>query len=131
LRFPLSAKVALGLRVWSRYLLVRALLAREPLPGVVSRVGRPPRRRRRPTSQARLSRAVSRSLHVGSWRPTCLVASLVLFRLLREQGDRAEVVIGLPRVATTKDAHAWVELDGVDVGPPPGKGRHEAMARFC
>ena len=126
----LPAKAGLALRVWSRYLVVRALLARRPLPDVVRRAGRPRRRGRRPLPPARLSCAVHRSLHVGDRRPTCLVASLVLFRLLSEQGMRAEVVIGLPRRATSKDAHAWVELDGVDVGPPPGRGQHEAMARF-
>jgi hypothetical protein len=40
------------------------------------------------------------------------------------------LVIGLPREAITKDAHAWVELDGTDVGPPPGRAGHEPMARF-
>lgn len=127
---PSASKVALALRVWSRYLLVRALLARRPLPDVVRRASQSPRRPRRAVSHARLSRAVNRCLRVGSRRPTCLVASLVLLRLLTEQGARAELVIGLPRAATTKDAHAWVELGGLDVGPPPGKGGHEPMARF-
>ena len=52
------------------------------------------------------------------------------YRLLREQGDEPELVIGLPQTAADKDAHAWVELDGVDVGPPPGRGTHEELARF-
>jgi hypothetical protein len=123
-------KVSLALRVWSRFLLVRLMLPREALPAFVERLGQPSRRSRRRLSHALLSRAVHRSLRVGDRRPTCLVASLVLFRLLREQGDPAEVVIGLPALATNKDAHAWVELEGVDVGPPPGRGRHEPMARF-
>ena len=123
-------KLALAVRVWSRFVIVRALLWRIPLPELVGRVGRPPRRRRRPLPHARLARAVHRCLHVGSRRPTCLVASLVLFRLLREQGDDAEVVIGLPDAARSKDAHAWVELDGIDLGPPPGRGSHVALARF-
>jgi hypothetical protein len=53
-----------------------------------------------------------------------------LFRLLHEQGDEAELVIGLPAAAATKDAHAWVEINGVDVGPPPGRGSHEVLARY-
>lgn len=128
-RLGLAARAALAVRIWSRFLVVRALLSRRPLPAFVSRLGRPARRRAK-LPPAQLARAVHRSLHLGSRRPTCLVASLVLFRLLREQGDPAEVVIGLPGAATSKDAHAWVELDGVDVGPPPGRGSHEAMARF-
>jgi len=55
----------------------------------------------------------------------------VLYRLLREQGDAAELVIGLPKNPADKSAHAWVELDGVDVGPPPGRNGHEQMARFA
>jgi hypothetical protein len=53
-----------------------------------------------------------------------------LFRLLREQGDPAELVIGLPDAAADHEAHAWVEVDGRDVGPPPGRGQHEPLARF-
>jgi Transglutaminase-like superfamily len=123
-------KAALAFRIWSRFLLIRAMLPRQPLPAFVSRLGRPARPTRRRLSHALLARAVHRTLQLGSRRPSCLVASLVLFRLLREQGDHAEVVIGLPGIARSKDAHAWVELGGVDVGPPPGRGSHEAMARF-
>ena len=41
-----------------------------------------------------------------------------------------ELVIGLPREPKDKDAHAWVELHGMDVGPPPGRGLHEELARY-
>jgi hypothetical protein len=54
----------------------------------------------------------------------------VLYRLLRSRGEPAELVIGLPREPKDKDAHAWVELDGRDVGPPPGKAGHEQLARY-
>jgi hypothetical protein len=77
-----------------------------------------------------LSRAVDKSLRFGSHRPTCLVNALVLFRLLREQGEAAELVIGLPSNATNETAHAWVEINGADMGPPPGRGNHSALARF-
>jgi hypothetical protein len=73
---------------------------------------------------------VYRTLRLGPRQPTCLVNALVLYRLLREQGDQAELVIGLPADAADKDAHAWVELDGVDVGPPPGRSGHAEMGRF-
>jgi hypothetical protein len=55
---------------------------------------------------------------------------MVLYRLLEGQGIDAELVIGLPREPRDKDAHAWVEVDGVDVGPPPGGSRHEELARY-
>jgi Transglutaminase-like superfamily len=123
-------KIVLAARIWRRYVVVRALIPHEPLPELVRRFGRRPPRDRRRLSPYLLSRAVHRALHLGSRRPTCLVSSLVLFRLLRDQGDPAELVIGLPNVARSKDAHAWVEVDSVDVGPPPGRGTHRPMARF-
>jgi hypothetical protein len=54
----------------------------------------------------------------------------VLFTLLRRRGSQAELVIGLPENASTHEAHAWVELDGRDVGPPPGQNGHVQLARF-
>ena len=57
-------------------------------------------RRRTPRLEARrLSRIVHGTLHLGPFRPRCLVNALVLFRLLRAQGDPAELVIGLPHDA--------------------------------
>ena len=71
-----------------------------------------------------------RALRVGGRRPTCLMSALVLTDLLRGQGQDAELVIGLPEDARDHRAHAWVELGGNDVGPPPGRGRHAPLARF-
>jgi Transglutaminase-like superfamily len=59
-----------------------------------------------------------------------LINALVLYRLLREQGDPVELVIGLPEQAADERAHAWVELEGRDVGPPPGRAGHSEMARL-
>ena len=104
---------------------------REPLPRLVaelSAVGSD--QRRRSYRPATLARAVDRSLRIGNRRPRCLINALVLFRLLREQGDEVELVIGLPVEAADERAHAWVELDGKDVGPPPGRAGHEEMARL-
>lgn len=126
---PLHAKAGLALRIWSLYPRVVVGLRREQLPAYIARLGNPGRRRRR-LAPARVSRAVDRSLRLGSRRPRCLVNAVVLFRLLREQGDHAELIIGLPQTAADKEAHAWIELGGVDVGPPPGRGSHEELARF-
>jgi len=127
---PLRAKVALALRIWALVARVVLGLRREPLPALVARLGTTPSRKREHHSAARLSHAVDRSLRIGSKRPRCLVNALVLYRLLREQDDDAELVIGLPARPTDKDAHAWVELGRVDVGPPPGRSGHEELARF-
>jgi hypothetical protein len=130
---PLSpaAKAALAARILRRYAVVRARLFREPLPGLASRLGRKKEQADgRRHSAAQLSRAVDRTLRLGSRRPSCLASSLVLYSLLREQGDAAELAIGLRERPTDKTAHAWVELDGVDVGPPPGSHGHVALAHF-
>lgn len=130
---PLSLrdKVLLATRVWVRFALVSLRVRRQPLPTLVARLsavdGGPPRRHHEP---ATLARAVDRSLRIGSHRPRCLINALVLYRLLREQGDPVELVIGLPEQAADERAHAWVELEGRDVGPPPGRAGHREMARL-
>lgn len=110
-------------------MLVRWGLARKPLPEFVRDFGRASGHAA-PHPPGRLSRAVNRSLRLGSRRPRCLVSSLVLYRLLREQGDAPELVIGLPSEARDHAAHAWVELGGRDIGPPPGRDGHSAIARY-
>ena len=124
-------KARLAARIWMRFVLVVVDLRRQPLPALVNRLAEtsnPPRPDgHRP---ATLSRAVHRSLRIGSLRPRCLVNALVLFRLLREQGEPAELVVGLLPKAPDHRAHAWVELAGRDVGPPPGRFGHEEMARL-
>jgi hypothetical protein len=124
-----SEKIALAVRIWLSFFLVRLRLRRRPLPELATRLGKRGRAKRA-YPPARLGRAVDRCLRIGRWQPTCLAESLVLFRLLRRQGEAALLVIGLPEDAKNKDAHAWVEIDGVDVGPPPGRGANVAMARF-
>jgi transglutaminase superfamily protein len=105
-------------------------VTRTPLPDLVAELARPARTPARRNPPERLGRAVNRSLRLGDRQPTCLVKSLVLFRLLREQGDQGELVIGLPDRSGNQTAHAWVELDGTDVGPPPGRGPNVPLARF-
>ena len=128
-RLRLGPKVRLASRVWRTYVRVRIGLRRSPLPALVQQLGQAPVRGvRHPPSL--LSLAVDRALRLGPLRPRCLTSSLVLYRLLREQDDAAQVVIGLPPQARDHAAHAWVELDGRVVGPPPGRGRHAPIARY-
>jgi hypothetical protein len=89
---------------------------------------RPTRRRR--VDPRKLGRIVQKVLGFGPWKARCLWTALVLYELLREQGDAPQLVIGLRRDPTDKDAHAWVEIDGVDVGPPPGRRGHEELTRY-
>jgi hypothetical protein len=124
----LVGKVWLLWRVWSTALLVVVTVRRYRLPQAVGMLGRTSGTP--PIPPALLSRAVSRGLRVGRWQPRCLIRSLVLYRLLREQGNPAALVIGLTELPESPDAHAWVELDGRDIGPLPGRGRHVELTRY-
>jgi hypothetical protein len=126
---PFRDKVRLVSRIFRSFAAVTIGVRRTPLPALAKELSvaapavdsYPP---------LRLSRAVHKTLRIGPYRPRCLTRSLVLYRLLRQQGDPAELVLGLPAVARDHTAHAWVELDGGDVGPPPGKGEHVEIARY-
>lgn len=122
--------MALALRVWFRFGALYVGLRRHPLPEVIERLGSVPPKARRRVEPARLGLMVYKALGIGPWHPRCLYGALVLFRFLRRQGELAQLVIGLPREPRDKDAHAWVEIAGVDVGPPPGRARHEELARY-
>jgi hypothetical protein len=129
-RPSLADKARLAARVWHAYVLVRFHLHRYPLPDLVARLGARPGSMHRRYAPVSLSRAVHRALGTRLTEQTCLIRALVLYRLLRAQGDDAELVIGLPPRPVDHRAHAWVELDGVDLGPPPGRGAYEPLARY-
>jgi Transglutaminase-like superfamily len=128
-RLSLTARVKLALRIWRSYAGIRRSLKSTPLAGLTRQLGAA-RATKRHHPPELLGYAVGRCLRIGDHQVRCLIGSLVLYRLLREQGDEAVLVIGLPPNAVDQTAHAWVELDGRDVGPPPGRGRHVALARF-
>lgn len=118
------------MRIVTTYAVVRSLMTRHALPDVVDRLRRSARPRRGRHQPARLGRAVAAVLRIGPLRARCLATSLVLYRLLREEGYQPVVVIGLPDQASSPLAHAWVEIAGQDVGPPPGKGVHQELLRL-
>ena len=129
-RLPVRVKASLAWRAWLGLVHAYVLLRRHPLPVVVSRLtaeraGAPYR-----VEPRRLGRIVGRLLGASSRHRRCLQRALVLYRLSSRQGDQPELVIGLPAVPTGKEAHAWVEIDGRDVGPPPGGAGHAAIARY-
>jgi hypothetical protein len=125
-----SLAVPLTIEIWSSYARVRRAVHRIPLPELVERLESVSGRRVASARPADLSTAVDRRLRWGKRRPTCLVSALVLFRLLRRRGQPAELVIGLPEHAATPAAHAWIELRGRDIGPPPGRNGHLQLARY-
>jgi hypothetical protein len=124
-------KLRFAPRIVATYARVKRDVRARPLPEVVASL-RVPARGDIPlyAHPRRLGQLVYMVLRFGPLKARCLFTSLVLFKLLREQGDDVELVIGLPREPRDKDAHAWIEIGGIDVGPPPGKGRHEQLARY-
>jgi hypothetical protein len=126
----LFAKVALALRTLYWFGVVQSELRRRPVPQIVERLRVVDRVRPYRIPAGRLGRGVARLLKIGPFEARCLVMALVHFRLLREQGDEPELVIGLERISRTRDAHAWLEIEGRDVGPPPGRGAHEGLLRY-
>ena len=124
------SKVGLGARIWWTFVTVIGVERRYPLPLAIGRLGVASRKARPRVEPRRLGRIVGRILRIGWWRPRCLFSALVLYRLLREQGDPAEFLIGMPLDRRSKDAHAWVEVGRVDVGPPPGGQGRLPLARY-
>jgi transglutaminase-like putative cysteine protease len=109
---------------------VRRALAAHPLPVAIEVTGRVQQSAGDPWPVPRLRRAVDRCLLRRPLRARCLVRAMVLYRLLRRQGLPAQVVIGLAPSATSTDAHAWVEVEGRDVGPYPGRSGNDELARY-
>lgn len=126
----IQARLGLAIRIWIAFVRVRSTTKAHPLPVAVARLGTASRSPRYRIEPRRLGSIVARVLRLGPWNARCLWTALVLYGLLRDQGDEAELVIGLPLEPKDFDAHAWVEIDGTDVGPPPGRGRHEELVRY-
>jgi hypothetical protein len=129
-RLSVPGKISLSLRLWVLLGRVYVGVKRNSLPKFIEELRETQANAQTKFEPARLGRIVEKVLRVGPWRARCLFTSLVLYRLLLEQGDHPEVVIGLPREPRDKDAHAWIEIGGRDVGPPPGRSRHEVLARY-
>jgi hypothetical protein len=127
---PLRTKALLLLRIWFWFVVVHVRLRLHPLPEVISRLRARGSRAPLPIAPARLGVVIPAVLTLAGHRPRCLINALIHYRLLTEQGESPEIVIGLPDQAEDHLAHAWVELAGIDVGPPPGRAGHVALARY-
>jgi hypothetical protein len=129
-KIPLPKKVAMFRAILVTFVVVQLRLRRSTLPAVVTSLREVDTERDYRLDPRRLGRIVFRTLRLGNRHARCLINALVLFRLLRLQGDNAELVIGLPESPQDVSAHAWIELDGDDVGPPPGRGAHKEFTRY-
>jgi len=76
---------------------------------------------RAPTPETiRAARGILRRLAYlpgGLWRATCLYRSAAEVLLRRDAGQPARLQLGARRNGEEIGAHAWVECDGVPVGP--------------
>lgn len=127
----LVQKVLMAARIWWLALVMTIETRRKPLPALVLRlaeVGTP--RRRYPQDPVRLGQVVTRTLTTPKGPPRCLISALVAFRINRLEGRPVELVIGLPKTPQDKDAHAWLEMNGRDIGPPPGRHGHVELTRY-
>ncbi|HEX6300671.1 MAG TPA: lasso peptide biosynthesis B2 protein [Acidimicrobiia bacterium] len=127
----LARRTRLMTRIWLRYATVKVLLGkRQPLADTIDAL-----RRRTPASPIhqeprQLGRSVVRALRVGRLQPRCLTLALIHMSLLNDNGTPGQLVIGLPDGARSPRAHAWIEIDGVDIGPPPGRHGHQELVRY-
>lgn len=130
-RLGITTKLAFGSVIWLEYVRVIREVHRTSLPQLVQRLQDQPHHIPLPRiDPLLLGRIVSRTLRRHPFRPRCLTMSLVHFRLLTRQGTGAQLIVGLPLEPSSHEAHAWVEVGGLDVGPPPGRMGHEEMARY-
>ena len=118
-------------RIWTLCAVIMVQLRLRSIPNVVASINMHAGISANPdVSPTRLGSIIARVLRVAGREPRCLIKALVHYRMLREQGLEPVLVIGLPITATDHQAHAWIELNGHDVGPPPGRGEHVALARY-
>lgn len=113
----------------TRYVRVRMDLPRYPLPDLVARYSRLPKAARHYQVRT-LRRGVDRLLVLPGRSLRCLPRALVLYSLVAEQDHDPRLVVGLPQETDSNRAHAWVEIDGIDVGPSPGRDGHEPLAAY-
>jgi len=127
----LVRRARLMTRIWLRYATVKVLLGKgQPLADTIDALrGRTPAS---PINQEprQLGRSVVRALRVGRLQPRCLTLALIHMSLLNDNGTPGQLVIGLPDEARSPRAHAWIEIDGVDIGPPPGRHGHQELVRY-
>jgi post-segregation antitoxin (ccd killing protein) len=78
-------------------------------------------------------RMVLAAARYGLVRPTCLVESLTLWYLLRQQNISAALRIGVSKTAEKFEAHAWVESGGMALNQAAEPHQHYAAfdSEFC
>ena len=67
-------------------------------------------------SAERLTQLVAAIGRRGAITATCLPQALLVYGLLRRRGLVPTLMVGVRRAEDTFDAHAWVRLQGVELG---------------
>lgn len=93
--------------------------------GVVARADSERNAEKRVQETARMVRAAARN---GLGSPSCLEESLVLCRLLSEEGIASQLRVGVKRDPKKFEAHAWVECNGVALNET--EALHDYVAAF-
>jgi hypothetical protein len=113
LRLPRVEQAAF-LRAWLTVMRAKSILARrglraslKGLPAVAPPGG--------DVAWPRAARWVPVAARYSPGGARCLVRSLALMKLLRQDGLACELRIGVAATEPSLDAHAWVEIDGVAV----------------
>ena len=114
--FSLAAAVVLRLAGLSRFI------------GLMNRGATEPRLRFLPALHrrheiARLSTLVELATRITHGQNRCLPRSLLMFWLLKARGEPARLVIGVSKVASTLESHAWIETEGTVMVDSPGLTR--------
>lgn len=107
--------------------LVPLLLALLPLPAALAICDHWPMLGRGTATPRGLADRVRRWLRYGRgpWKSSCLTRSLVLYALLRRDGHRPRISLGVEGDSREFAAHAWVSLGGHPLDDAP-----EMLARF-
>ena len=127
----LLTKLVLAAEFWWTLAGVLVWLRRLPLPELVQHLNKVSRVRRRHDDPVRLGQLAAAALRLPGWQARCLLRCLVAYRVIRRQGGEPVLQIGIRPDAVDHETHSWLELDGRDVGPPPGKGNHEVLVTYC
>ncbi len=80
---------------------------------------------------ARLTTLVELATRITHGQKRCLPRSLLMFWLLKARGEPARLLLGVSKIASTIESHAWIEVKGkVVVDSPEMTGHFATILRL-
>ena len=80
---------------------------------------------------ARLTILVELATRITHGQKRCLPRSLLMFWLLKARGEPAKLLIGVSKMASTLESHAWIEVKGkVVIDSPEMTGHFATILRL-